>query len=58
MGVLKEPEGVDLYVNSKPLSEKEKMEISEIIAHYKKTGRKKKMELIQSRKKVMQKKAK
>ncbi|HEY3370953.1 MAG TPA: hypothetical protein VGK10_08905 [Prolixibacteraceae bacterium] len=43
MGHIKEPEGVDFFVDSKPLTEKDKREISEIIAHYKSTGRKKKI---------------
>ena len=43
MGYIKEPEGIDFFVESKPLTEKEKREISEIIAHYKSTGRKKKI---------------
>lgn len=43
MGYIKEPEGIDFFVDSKPLTEKDKREISEIIAHYKLTGRKKKI---------------
>lgn len=43
MGYIKEPEGIDFFVDSKPLTEKDKREISEIIAHYKSTGRKKKL---------------
>jgi len=43
MGTIKEPEGIDFFVESKPLTEKGKSEISEIIAYYKLTGRKKKM---------------
>lgn len=43
MGYIKEPDGVDFYVSSKPLSEKEKSEISEVIAYYKLTGRKRKL---------------
>lgn len=42
MGYIKEPDGVDFFVDSKPLSEKERKEISEIIAQYKLTGRKRK----------------
>ena len=41
MGYIKEPEGVDFFVDSKPLTDKERKEISEIIAYYKITGRKK-----------------
>lgn len=43
MGHIKEPEGIDFFVDSKSLTEKDKREISEIIAHYKLTGRKKKI---------------
>jgi hypothetical protein len=42
MGYIKEPEGVDFYVDSTPLTEKDRNEISEIIAYYKLTGRKRK----------------
>ena len=40
MGYIEEPDGVDFFIDSKPLTEKERKEISEIIAHYKLTGRK------------------
>jgi len=43
MGYINEPEGIDFYVDSKPYTEKDKKEISEIIAYYKLTGRKKKI---------------
>jgi len=42
MGYIKEPDGVDFFVDSKPLTEKERKEISDIIAQYKLTGRKRK----------------
>ena len=42
MGYIKEPEGVDFFVDSKPLTEKDRQEISDIIAYYKLTGRKRK----------------
>jgi hypothetical protein len=41
MGYIKEPEGVDFFVDSTPLSEKEIKELSDIITYYKLTGRKK-----------------
>ena len=41
MALIREPEGVDFYVENKPLTEQERKRISEIIAHYKKTGKKK-----------------
>ncbi len=43
MGYVNEPDGVDLYVDPKPLTDKDKREISEVIAYYKSTGRKKKI---------------
>ncbi|MDI1355819.1 MAG: hypothetical protein PSX36_12930 [bacterium] len=41
MGHIKEPNGVDFTVDPTPITEKEKNRISEIIAYYKATGRKK-----------------
>jgi len=38
MGLIREPEGVDFVVDPRPLKDWEKKEISDIIAHYKKTG--------------------
>jgi len=43
MGYIKEPDGIDFFVDSKPLTDKDKKEISEIIAYYKSTGHKKKI---------------
>ena len=40
MGHMKEPTGVTLTVDPKPLSKEEKKKISEIIDHFKATGRK------------------
>lgn len=40
MGYVKEPEGVDFVVDSSPVTEYDKLKISEAIAYYKKTGRK------------------
>ena len=39
MGLVREPKGVDFSVNSRPLEDWEKKQISEIISHHKKTGR-------------------
>jgi len=39
---IREPEGVDFTVDSKPLTELEKKQVSEVIAHFKKTGQIKK----------------
>ncbi|MBA3664356.1 MAG: hypothetical protein H0W61_09130 [Bacteroidetes bacterium] len=44
MGHIKEPTGVDFTVDPTPLTDKEKKSISEIIAYYKATGRKKKFQ--------------
>jgi len=40
IGHIKEPEGVDFYVDSTPLTQEDKKQISDVIAHYKRTGRK------------------
>lgn len=40
MGYIKEPLGVDFVVDPTPLTIEEKKKISEIIAHFKSTGRK------------------
>ncbi len=41
MGHVKEPKDIDFVVDPTPLSDKDKKKISEIIAYYKATGRKK-----------------
>lgn len=43
MGLIREPEGVDFVVDPRPLKDWEKQQISDIIAHYKKTGEIKKI---------------
>ncbi len=43
MGYIREPEGVDFVVDSRPLKGWEKKMLSEIIEHYKKTGKIKKI---------------
>ena len=40
MGYIKEPVGVDLVVDPKPLTTADRKKISEIIAYYKATGKK------------------
>lgn len=40
MGHIKEPHGVDFFVDSRPLTQEEKQQISEAIAYYKLTGKK------------------
>lgn len=43
MGYIREPEGIDFEVESRPLKNSEKRQISEIISHYKRTGEVKKL---------------
>jgi hypothetical protein len=38
-----EPKGVDFYFDSTPLTEEQKKKISEVIAHNKRTGKKKRL---------------
>ncbi len=40
MGYIKEPTGIDFVVDSTPLTDEDRKRISEIIAHYKATGKK------------------
>lgn len=40
MGYIKEPEGIDFVVDPTPLTAGDRKKISEIIAHYKATGKK------------------
>ena len=37
MGYIKEPENVDFIINSEPLTEQERMMLSELIVNYKKS---------------------
>lgn len=43
MGYITEPKGVEFVVDPKPLTEKDKKMISEVISHYKTTGKKKRV---------------
>ncbi|SEW39464.1 hypothetical protein [Chitinophaga arvensicola] len=43
MGYIKEPKGVNFVVDPKPLTENDKKLISEVISHYKATGKKKRI---------------
>lgn len=43
MGFIKEPEGVDFVIQSKPLTDKDREEISKHIADYKKKQAKKRI---------------
>lgn len=45
MGIIREPEGIDFIVDSRPLNATEEKQISDIISHYKKTGEIKKIPL-------------
>lgn len=40
MGYIKEPAGIDFVVDPTPLTAEDRKKISEIIAHYKATGKK------------------
>ncbi len=39
MGIIREPKGVDFEVNPRKLKDWEKKQISEVIAHFKLTGK-------------------
>jgi hypothetical protein len=57
MGYVKEPKGVNFFVNSTPLNEEDRKEISEIIAYYKITGKKKLLKKSNSNGKIKSKKS-
>ena len=40
MGYIKEPTGIDFFVDPTPLSKEDRKRISELIAHYRRTGKK------------------
>jgi hypothetical protein len=40
MGHVKEPTGIDFFVDPTPLTKEDKLKISELIAYYKQTGKK------------------
>ncbi len=50
MGFIKEPVGVDFIVDPTPLTDDDRNKISELIAYYKKTGRK--MSFVKSKKQL------
>ena len=52
MGLIREPLDVDFYVDPKPLTAKEKLEISEHIRAYKRKMAKRKLKETTSKKKV------
>jgi hypothetical protein len=41
MGHIKEPKGVDFFIQSKPLTDKDRLEISKFISDYKAKNKKK-----------------
>lgn len=49
MGYIKEPEGVDFFVDPRPLTAADRKKISEIIAYYKETGRRMPMQKTRAR---------
>lgn len=49
MGYIKEPEGVDFFVDPRPLTAADRKKISEIIAYYKATGRRMPMKKTRAR---------
>lgn len=50
MGHIKEPKGIDFTVDSKPLTKEDFAAISDVIAHYKLTGKKKRISSIKKEK--------
>lgn len=55
MGIIREPEGIDFTVDSRPLSTIEEKQISDIISHYKKTGEIKKIPSLKRKSKKKEK---
>jgi hypothetical protein len=55
MGHIKEPANINFVVDPTPLTREDRMRISEIIAHYKATGRKKAMVELPVRKRIIRK---
>ena len=43
MGYIKEPKGVNFVVDPSPLTQQDRQMISDVIAHYKSTGKKKRV---------------
>jgi hypothetical protein len=56
MGHIKEPNGVDFFVDPTPLSKEDRKQITEIIAYYKRTGKKMPTPRTTSRKRVARQK--
>ncbi|MFN6342928.1 MAG: hypothetical protein ACK4Y6_11070 [Bacteroidota bacterium] len=56
MGHIKEPNGVDFFVDPTPLTKEDRQQISELIAYYKRTGKKMTAPKAASKKRVSRKK--
>ena len=56
MGHIKEPNGVDFFVDPTSLTKEDRQQISELIAYYKRTGKKMPAPKTTSRKSVSRKK--
>lgn len=56
MGHIKEPNSVDFFVDPTPLTKEDRQKISELIAYYKRTGKKMPITKTTSRKRVSPKK--
>jgi hypothetical protein len=56
MGHIKEPNGVDFFVDPTPLTKEDRQKISELIAYYKRTEKKMPITKTASRKSVSPKK--
>lgn len=56
MGHIKEPNGIDFFVDPTPLTNLDRQQISELIAYYKRTGKKMPTPNAASRKKGTRKK--
>jgi hypothetical protein len=52
MGYIREPKGVDFVFDPRPIEDWEKAQISDVIAHYKKTGEIKKINLPKQKKAI------
>jgi hypothetical protein len=56
MGHIKEPNGIDFFVDPTPLTKEDRQQITELIAYYKRTGKKIPVTKTTSRKRLSQKK--
>jgi hypothetical protein len=56
MGHIKEPMGIDFFVDPTPLSNEDRKRISELIAHYRSTGKKMQVPKVRSPKRPIRSK--